>query len=72
MTDTFGVSVRRLCEVALGVLVAMWIHSIVQWTVAKPRNLENEQFFKSSCLERGGDLYEHADSAPTCMGAKKP
>ena len=72
MTDTFGVSLRRLSEIALGVLVAIWINSFVQWTVTKPRDLETEKFFKSDCLNRGGDLYEHADSAPTCMGAKRP
>lgn len=72
MTETFGASIRRLCEIALGVLLAIWLQQIVQWHFAKPRDFENEKVFKSDCLSRGGDLYEHADSAPTCMGAKKP
>jgi hypothetical protein len=74
MTDTFGVSLRRMCEVALGVLVAICLQSFVQWqfTPSKARDAEAEKFFKSDCLKRGGDLYEGFDSPPTCMGAKSP
>jgi hypothetical protein len=72
MTETFGISIRRMCEIALGVLLAIWIQHITQWHFAKPRNFENEMTFKSDCLSRGGDLFEYPDSAPTCIGAKKP